>query len=76
MTASNRVHFYSPARLGLLGRLWVAASSRWHSYITWYNTRADMRQLGQLDDRLLQDIGISRSEIEWASCHGRNFRKK
>ena len=33
----------------------------------WYRTRRDARQLMAFDDRMLQDIGLSRGEIE-ARC--------
>jgi uncharacterized protein YjiS (DUF1127 family) len=34
--------------------------------------RRDMRRLGELDDAMLRDIGIARSEIECAVRRGRS----
>jgi uncharacterized protein YjiS (DUF1127 family) len=39
---------------------------------TWAHYRQGLRELGQLDDRALADIGISRSEIPdiaWQNAH-------
>ena len=49
-----------------VGRL-IAAASRW------YRTRRDVRQLMAFDDRLLQDIGLSRGEINSAVETGRDW---
>ena len=48
------------------GRL-IAAASRW------YRTRRDGRQLMAFDDRRLQDIGLSRGEIDSAVETGRDW---
>ena len=39
----------------------------------WYRTRRHARQLMAFDDRMLQDIGLSRSEIECAVRTGREI---
>ena len=39
----------------------------------WYRTRRHARQLMAFDDRMLQDIGLSRSEIESAVRTGREI---
>ena len=49
-----------------VGRL-IAAASRW------YRTRRDARQLMAFDDRMLQDIGLSRGEIDSAVETGRDW---
>jgi uncharacterized protein YjiS (DUF1127 family) len=62
----------SPGRFG-----WRRIALRFHTYLT---SRAEQRrllpgerQLEGLDDRMLKDIGISRSDIRWAVRHGRGF---
>ena len=50
-----------------IGRL-----SRW--FLTWTRYRQGLRELAQLDNRELADIGISRSEIPdiaWQDAHRR-----
>ncbi len=41
-------------------------------FARWARCRCDLRDLSQMEDRLLQDIGISRSEIERAVFRGRS----
>ena len=57
--------------MSLAHRAWTEARSAWKAYVKWYEQRAAMHHLGQLDDRMLRDIGISRSEIEAVACSGR-----
>jgi uncharacterized protein YjiS (DUF1127 family) len=46
--------------------LWAAAAvvKRWHAHALRRERRAAIRQLRALDDRMLRDIGLGRSEIE------------
>lgn len=45
------------------GRAVGAAGARWSAYRLWRERRAAIRALGALDDRMLKDIGLGRSEI-------------
>lgn len=42
------------------------------SPVTWLRRQSDIRKLQALDDHLLEDIGIARSEISRAVRHGRD----
>lgn len=42
--------------------MWIASIVA--AFRTWKRYRATVRQLSQLDNRALQDIGVNRSEIE------------
>ena len=55
----------------LSSRLRSAIGSAWRAYCKWYERRAAQHHLAGLDDRMLQDIGISRSQIETAISRGR-----
>lgn len=54
-------YFIRPTRTktdrGLVTRLFDQA-------FTWFERARQRRHLGQLDDRLLRDIGLSRAEVE------------
>jgi uncharacterized protein YjiS (DUF1127 family) len=45
-----------------------AVRKRWRAYRLWREHRAAIRALGALDDRMLKDIGLGRSEIASAIC--------
>ncbi len=51
-------------------RLALTLRSAWRTYCGWYMRRAARRHLVSLDDRMLRDIGICRSEIESAVLRG------
>jgi uncharacterized protein YjiS (DUF1127 family) len=65
---------YAP---GQRGGLWRRATASFAGLAgaasQWYRMRRDARQLMAFDDRMLQDIGLSRSEIECAVRTGRDL---
>src|SRR5262245_34861561 len=57
------------ARMRVLAdRAFAMAGKRWRAYRLWRERRAAIRALGALDDRMLKDIGLGRSEIASAIC--------
>ena len=51
----------------------IAEAGKWRRTYTIRRARiAAIRELHTLDDRMLKDIGLSRSEIEWVVVHGRD----
>jgi uncharacterized protein YjiS (DUF1127 family) len=62
------------AQLVSLGqRLTTLARRLWVSYWEWRLHRRAVRMMQALDDRTLNDIGLTRSEIEWAVSAGGRF---
>jgi uncharacterized protein YjiS (DUF1127 family) len=55
-----------------MGRLLVRSAGKWAStYAAWRLRRRAIKELGGLDDRVLKDIGLHRSEIE-SVVHGQD----
>ena len=57
---------------------WPAALARpIRQGIAWIGSRRrlrrDVRELLALDDRILRDIGLRRSDVDYAARHGRSF---
>jgi uncharacterized protein YjiS (DUF1127 family) len=50
----------------ILGKLAAAPKHLWIAYITWRVQRAAIKHLSSMSDRELEDIGLSRSQIEGA----------
>jgi uncharacterized protein YjiS (DUF1127 family) len=76
MAASYRAFLDMPGRRSLLVRLQTTVFSCWQGYVRWRDRRAALHHLAELDDHMLKDIGISRSEIEWALYHGRSLKRR
>jgi uncharacterized protein YjiS (DUF1127 family) len=53
-----------PAKATVVDRLSAIARTWWHSHQQKRRLRATVRILQGLDDRILKDIGLNRSEIE------------
>ena len=60
---ANRVPAGSSAAPANFSRLWYGLAR-------WYRRRLAIKRLHSLDDRMLRDIGISRSEIEYVTATG------
>jgi len=61
--------FYTPAAIWVRSRgsgLITTVKARWRSYVTRQIERAAIIQLHRMSDRQLRDIGLTRSQIEWA----------
>jgi len=75
MAASRIWGFSSSAQPSLSNRLGWAFRTLWRAYLRWYERRAAMYSLTQLDDRMLKDIGITRAEIETMVRNGGAARR-
>ncbi|MGB3720214.1 MAG: hypothetical protein DIU63_06700 [Proteobacteria bacterium] len=72
MAASHGWEINSPIRQSFLGKVRWASHFALKTYLRWYQQRAAAHYLAQLDDRMLHDIGITRSQIESAVRNGRD----
>jgi len=50
----------------------AAAGKRWRAHTIRRTRIVAIRELHTLDDHMLKDIGVSRSEIDWVVVHGRD----
>ncbi|MEM8687051.1 MAG: DUF1127 domain-containing protein [Pseudomonadota bacterium] len=67
-TAVNSKAFFGPVSKGTFN----LPTRVWNSIVTYFEMKAAQRQLENLDDRLLNDIGIERADIAtkvWGSYH-------
>lgn len=74
MRASHSVSGFQTTSPSILSRLRSTIGSAWQAYCKWYQYRAAQHHLAGMDDRMLQDIGISRSQIEVAISRGRSWK--
>jgi uncharacterized protein YjiS (DUF1127 family) len=64
-TSTATARQYSASR-SIVGRVAAASKRLWVAYITWRIERAAMAHLRSMSDRELEDLGLSRSQIEGA----------
>jgi uncharacterized protein YjiS (DUF1127 family) len=62
-TATERQYSASGS---IIGRIAAASKRLWVAYITWRIEQAAMTHLRSMSDRELEDLGLSRSQIEGA----------
>ena len=61
------------AIIRVLAKAVIAGTGKWWRVYTIRRARiAAVRELHTLDDHMLKDIGLSRSEIDWVVVHGRD----
>src|SRR5262245_46921505 len=61
------------AIIRVLAKAVIAATGKWWRAYTIRRARiAAIRELHTLDDHMLKDIGLSRSEVDWVVVHGRD----
>jgi uncharacterized protein YjiS (DUF1127 family) len=65
-TLSNAASRQNSAGRSILGKLTVAPKRLLSAFITWRVQKAAAVRLGSMSDRELEDIGLSRSQIEGA----------
>ncbi len=70
--ASANSTFRSRTRLGLTGMGLAAAT--WKAFAGYRRRRRIEAELYELDDRMLRDIGLTRTEIPYLARHGRDNR--
>lgn len=64
----ERVTFLRPASIwSLASRLVSSAKKRWAKHMKRRTDRAAFRYMLTLDDEILDDIGVTRANVEWAS---------
>ena len=61
------------AIIRVLAKAVIAGTGKWWRVYTIRRARIEaVRELHTLDDHMLKDIGLSRSEIDWMLVHGRD----
>ena len=59
--------------LGLIGRIGALFTAATNAVVVWNDARATRKALSDLTDRELEDIGLSRSDIDGVAVTSRGF---
>lgn len=60
---TKEIYLTAPRAPGWVNRVFFAAMHWWQTYRKWKTRRRYVRELRALNDHILKDIGVARSEI-------------